>query len=325
MKKGKIDLKDLNEIISSYVGVKKKQTILSSSIGEDSCLIDLKLLDEDIMLISSDPITFTSKNIGRLAVIINTNDIYASGGLGYGIMLNILIPTNRTLNDLKKIMEEIHDECINHNLQILGGHTEVTDAVNDIIISVTIIGTSKKQNVIKTSSSKKGDLIFLTKTLGIEGTIVLFDEHKSELKEILTEYEIQEIEKFREKLTIKNECEILRNININSMHDITEGGLIGALLEMSVSSKNGFKIFKEKIKIHDITKKICDYLNKDIFHLISSGNLLFTCDKEQKKIIQENFYNTDIECVIIGEVIEENQYYLDNERIPFDISDSFFD
>lgn len=326
MKKGKLDLKNLNEIIKNYVGVSKKQTLLSSSIGEDSCLIDLKKFDDDIMLISSDPITFTSKNIGKLSVIINTNDIYASGGKGYGIILNVFIPPNKTIEDFKKIMEEIHFECINHHLQILGGHTEVTDVVNDIVISVTIIGTSKKEHIVKTSTSKKGDLIFLTKTLGIEGTVILFDEFKNELKEILTNEEILLIEKFRDEISIKRECEILRNFKINSMHDVTEGGLIGALFEICVSSKNGFKIFEKNIEIHEVTKKICNYLKKDIYHLISSGNLLFTCDPIHEKNIKNAFLDKNLDCFVIGEIIEEGKYLINNgedREILMDISDSF--
>lgn len=327
MKKGKIDLKVLNNIIKNYTGMQKKQTIMSSNIGEDSCLIDLKSFNEDVILISSDPITFTSQNIGKLAVIINTNDIYASGGIGYGIILNIFLPTNKTIDDFENVMKEIHYECINHNLQILGGHTEVTDVVNDIVVSITIIGVANKDNIVNTGSSNKGDLIFLTKTLGIEGTIILFDEFNSKLKGILTDNDINEIENFRNKISIKEECEILRNFKLTSMHDVTEGGLLGALFEMSISSGNGFRIFKDKIIVHEITKKICNYLDKNVYNLISSGNLLFTCERKYEDVINQAFKDKNVDCFLIGEVIEEGKYFLndnvDNELF-LDISDSFF-
>lgn len=327
MRKGKIDLGNLKEIIASYTGVKKSETLLSSSIGEDCCLIDLKSLKDDVMLISSDPITFTSKDIGKLAVIINTNDIYASGGRGYGIILNILLPENKTLEDLKEVMNQIHTECVIHNLEILGGHTEVTDVVNDIVVSLTIIGTSSKNEIVKTSTSKEGDLIFLTKTLGIEGTTILYKEFKEELQNLLSEDEKIEIEKFCEMLSIKKECEILKNFKITSMHDVTEGGLMGALFEMSISSQNGFRIFKDKIKIHNATKKICEHLNKDVYHLISSGNLIFTCEKDQKDVVLKEFEKQNIECSLIGEIISKGNYFINDGKDvekPFDISDSFF-
>lgn len=39
------------------------------------------------------------------------------------------------------------------------------------------------------------------------------------------------------------------------MHDITEGGLLGGLFEVAMASNKGFKIFKEKIPMLDITKR----------------------------------------------------------------------
>lgn len=323
MKMGKLNLKDFDDVIKNYMGIKKKSTLLSSSIGEDSCIIDIKLIKEDFILISSDPITFTSKDIGKLSIIINSNDIYATGGNGYGIILTILIPENKTMEDFRSLMEEINKECIEHDLEILGGHTEVTNIVNDIVVSVTIIGVADKKDIVRTSTSKKGDLIFLTKTLGIEGTILLFDEVKDKLS--CNYYE--DIEKFKTYLSIKDESRILKNFNITSMHDITEGGLIGALLEMSYASKNGFRIVNENIEIHKLTRELCSILNKDVLRIVSSGNLIFTSNKMYKNDILDAFYDKGIKCSVIGEVIDDGDYFINyngiDNRILANIEDSY--
>lgn len=324
MKLGKLNLKDLSNIISTYKGVKKRETLLGSSIGEDSCVIDMKLFEDDLMVISSDPITFTSKDIGKLSITINTNDIYASGGDGYGVILTILIPEHKGLDDFKCLMEDIHKECLYHNLEILGGHTEVTGVVNDIVVSVTILGTLKRKNLRKSSTANKGDLIFLTKTLGIEGTILLFEEFKDRIN---VDYS-NEIAEFRDKLSIKNECMILRGFDITSMHDITEGGMIGALFEMCSSSSHGFRIFRDRVSIHPITKNICSKLNKDVMRLISSGSLIFTSHKNNEEDILREFSKHNIECNVVGEIIDDGVYFMNENGkdsiISFDISDSYF-
>lgn len=327
MKKGKLDLKDLSNVIKKYKGVKRENTILGSAIGEDCSILNLKSFSDEFMLISSDPITFTSKNIGKLGVIINTNDVYATGGEGYGLILNIFLPESATLMDFEIIMNQIHEECLVHNLEILGGHTEVTDVVNDIMISVTIIGTCSK-NYFKTSSSNVGDSILLTKTLGIEGTTILFDEFKHKLSKILNEDDLNEVERYRNFISIRNESLILKNFEVTSMHDVTEGGLIGALLEISLCSQNGFRIFKNNIGIGDLTRKICNYLGVDVLRLISSGNLIFTCKKSLSEIIKFELTKNGIDCFIIGEIIERGKYFLndgikDNE-IGLYNGDSFF-
>lgn len=328
MREGKLDLNDLKKVIESYTGIIHKETLVRPSIGEDSCVIDLNSLNEEVMFVSSDPITITSKDVGKLSIIINSNDIYASGGSCYGVILNVLLPPHKSVDDFENIMRDIHTECINHDLEILGGHTEVTDVVNDIVVCVTIIGFGNKNHVVKTSSLNVGDLIFLTKPLGIEGTVILFDSFKNDVKNILSEEELCEIEKFRNRISVKCESEILKNFNITSMHDVTEGGLIGALFEMSVSSRKGFEILKDKINVHSITEKICSHLNKDVYRLIASGNLLFTASKNLKDEIQNKFSSVGIECSVIGEVLEEGKYIFISEscdELKIDIKDSIFD
>ncbi len=323
MRMGKLNLNDLDDIIKNYTGIRKKSTLLASGIGEDTCIIDIKSIKDNLMLISSDPITFTSKDIGRFSVIINSNDIYATGGNGYGIILTVLIPPNKTIEDFKILMEEINSECIEHDLEILGGHTEVTNVVNDIVISATIIGTGNEKDIVRTSTSKKGDLIFITKPLGIEGTILLFDTVKDKLS--LDYYD--DIKKFREWLSVRKESMILRNFDISSMHDITEGGLIGALFEMSYASRNGFRIFRENIEVHPLTREICSMLNKDVLRLISSGNLIFTSHETYKDEILEAFDKENIKCSVIGEIIDEGNYFIKyngiNNKIVNTIEDSY--
>ncbi len=323
MELGKLNLKDLKYILENYTGVKKKETLLRSALGEDVSVIDVKSLKDDLILISSDPITLTSENIGKFSIEINTNDIYSSGGEGYGVTLTILIPENKTLCDFKNIMEEIHKECIVHNLEILGGHTEVTKAVNDIVVCVTIIGVTKRNLLKKTSGCEEGDLIFLTKTLGIEGTLLLYKDFKEKFGDIYKKEE----EIFSNSISIREECRILREFNVSSMHDITEGGLLGALFEMSLSSGKGFKIFKENVKINPFTEKMCKEFNKDVLRLISSGNLLFTSKKEYKDEILNKMKEKNIECFMIGEIIKRDTYLINDKgkdiNVPFHIKDSY--
>lgn len=329
MELGKLKLSELQKILNDCKGYQRDEVILKSSIGEDSSAIDLSKIKNNIMLISTDPITFTSKNIGNLAVLINSNDIYASGGVPFGVLVTILLPPNKNLEDISCIMEDIHKQCFNNKIQILGGHTEVTESVNEIVVSITILGTTSNKNFVRTSTSCSFDKIILTKTLGIEGTSILLDEHYLELKNILNEDEIKEGKSFSNKISIKEECEILREFKINSMHDITEGGIIGALLEMSLSSGKGFRIYKEKINVSKVTSKICKYFNIDVLRLISSGNLLFTCSDLEFEKIEKRFKEMKIEYSLVGEIISEEKYILnengiDNE-IDISIKDSFLD
>ena len=63
--------------------------------------------------------------------------------------------------------------CTNLGIQIAGGHTEVTDAVNQPIITVTGIGKVKRNACLKTANAKPGQDIVVSKYVGLEGTSIL--------------------------------------------------------------------------------------------------------------------------------------------------------
>ncbi len=73
-------------------------------------------------------------------------------------------------------MKQAGEEAEKLNIDIIGGHTEVTDAVNKIVITTTVIGKQLKSNVINPEDIRVGDKIIITKTAGIEGTSIIANE-----------------------------------------------------------------------------------------------------------------------------------------------------
>ena len=143
-----------------------------SSLAQDCSSFEI----DDTILISTDPITGADEGAGGLAIKINANDIYAAGGQPMLAVITILAPPNATVEEIKRVMVDAENEAERNNIEIVGGHTEFTDAVNKIVVSVTIIGKTDKH--ITADSAKAGDSIILTKTIGIEGTVILAHDYE---------------------------------------------------------------------------------------------------------------------------------------------------
>jgi hydrogenase expression/formation protein HypE len=104
------------------------------------------------------------------------------------------------------------------------------------------------------------------------------------------------------ELSVLKEGRLMKNL-ATSMHDITEGGLLGALWEVKEASGNGFRVEYGKIPIRVLTRKLCRYFNLDPLRLISSGSMLITVTDgdEAMRILKENH----VEAYLIGEICEE--------------------
>ena len=90
MKIGKVSESILKRSVFSQIKTKRKEVLVGAGVGEDCAA--LKLENGEIFVISTDPITGTAKDVGKLAVHITANDIASSGAEPIGIMLSLLLP-----------------------------------------------------------------------------------------------------------------------------------------------------------------------------------------------------------------------------------------
>lgn len=300
MKVGKLNWDDLKKIIDDSRGAIRNDVRIRSGIGEDCSVIDF---GEYECVVSTDPITGAEKNSGKLAVNINCNDIASAGVEPLGILVTILAPEGSSLEDIKSVMKEIGEETKKLNVEILGGHTEITRAVNKMVISCTVIGKGLKDKSIATSGAKENDDIIVTKLLCLEGTGIVVNDYEDKIKGILTHEEIAEAKTYLNSLSVVREGVIAGKFGVNSMHDITEGGVLGALWEVAKASNLGFRVYKEKMPISHITEKICKKYSIDPLRLISSGSMLITTKNGDKLI--EVLKEQGIEASIIGKIVKQ--------------------
>ena len=306
MKEGKLDFDDLRNIILNNKTIKRSEVKVRNDVGEDCSIIDFGDCEG---IFSTDPITGANENVGKLAVHINCNDIASSGGEPIGILVTILAPTSSSLEEINKVMNEIDEEAAKIGVEIIGGHTEVTSAVNKMVISVTVIGKNLKGKSIKTAGAKLDDDIIVTKALGLEGTYILINDYEERIQKILSKEEIEFGKSLINKISVLEEGKIGGEFGVHSMHDITEGGLLGGLFEVAMASNKGFKIYKDKIPMFDITKKVCEEFKIDPLRLISSGSMLITTKNGEELI--KKLKDKGIDASIIGKICEQGGILVD--------------
>jgi len=97
-----------------------------------------------------------------------------------------------------------------------------------------------------------------------------------------------------------------------AMHDVTEGGVLGALWELAEASGVGLRIYEDKIPVRPETQAICEEFGLNPLKLISSGCMLITCRDGQGML--EALNREGIPASIIGEVVEEGRTLVSGER-----------
>lgn len=295
---------DLLETFLDRLNLQDPSLVIHPGIGEDIAAIDI--CNEQVMVLKTDPITFTTDAIGNFAVLINANDIVTSGAIPRWFLTTLLFPVNTSPSQIWHVMKEIETTCFNNGIALCGGHTEITDAVKRPIISGMMVGTVKKSELIKKQRMKPGDLLLLTKGISVEGTAIIATEFHGELKRLgLLDAEIEKCKKFQEQISILKEAEIaIKSKMTTAMHDITEGGLATALTELSIAGGHRLRIHMDRITVFPETRKICDLFNLDPLGLIGSGSLLICCNSQAAPALIADIKDADIHVSCIGEVLE---------------------
>lgn len=297
METGKLTADHLVRLLNEYRGALRPDVLMAGKLGEDCSYI--KIADQTLV-VSTDPVTAAESDLGTIAFNINMNDIATSGAEGIGLLVTVLLPPGSGPQVLDQIMRELHTLCLAHGLQILGGHTEVTDSVNRPIVSVTAIGKVPYGEEIYSAGLQAGDALVVSKFLGIEGTLILADVCRDTARQVLTKEELKTIDGFRDLLSVIPEGRIGRTLGVHSMHDVTEGGILGGVYEVVQSSGLGATLDQQLFPFHEVTLKLTRALGLDETKLISSGAMLFGTEDPDRLI--EELKNAGIEAAIIGRV-----------------------
>jgi hydrogenase expression/formation protein HypE len=301
LKTGKLDNDLLETIVLRHISHRRPEVLTRPGVGEDCAVIDFG--DYDCVL-STDPITAAAAQAGFLAIHVSCNDIASNGVAPLGIMLAVLLPEGTEEEEVRALMRRAAEAAEELDVEIIGGHTEITAAVTKPVIISTAIGRSRKGASQSAKNMRPGDCLLLTKQAGLEGTGIIAGDFKQRLAGVLTEEETAEAEAMLSRVSVVREGVIAGKIGTAGMHDVTEGGVLGAVWEMCGISGTGAEIWEDAIPVAAVTRKLCDRLGLNSLRLISSGSMLIAARPEKKEALLSAIGEAGVEIACIGVVRE---------------------
>jgi hydrogenase expression/formation protein HypE len=236
-----------------------------------------------MLVVAADPITFATDQIGHYAVAVNANDIAVRGATPRWFLATLLLPAGTTRADVQAIMEALAAACRALDIDLVGGHTEVTSGIDRPIVAGTMLGEVAAERLVTTSGARPGDALLLGGALAVEGTAVLAREAADALRA-----------RGVPPAMIARAADLLRDPGISvvtmaralcdavqphAMHDPTEGGLATALAELAAASAVGVHLAAPAtLPFLPETRAVSRALGLDPLGLLASGALLAAVD-----------------------------------------------
>lgn len=232
----------LSEILCSL-----KQDFLDPAVivdfkNSDDCAV-YDLNEDEYLLVTTDfftPIVDDPYIYGVVSAANAVSDIYAMGGKP--IIANAILGYPRdqvTSKDLEQILRGGTETLNNSQCRIVGGHTIENPQP---FYGFTVLGTVKKSNLKKNIGAQEGDLLILTKPLGVG--IYSNALKLGLLAEDLYRFMLPHVMKVN-----KEGFDLGFLSGVHSMTDLTGFGLIGHALELCQETELTLELFYHRIEL----------------------------------------------------------------------------
>ena len=253
-----------NDLLKDFLGgfaLQDPSVLVRPGVGEDVAVVEA---EEGVVVLTTDPITLASDQLAYYAVTVNANDLATSGAVPRWLLTTLLFPAGSTAVQIHRLMQELQSVSHEMGISLCGGHTEITEAVNQPIVIVQLAGTVDRDSLIDKRNMKEGDRILMTKAVALEGTSIIAREYPDALRCLgMLEDEIQRCRQFLldPGISILEEARIAaRSPGVSAMHDVTEGGVATALQELSVAGGHRLQVMVDGIPVLPETEKLCRML-----------------------------------------------------------------
>ena len=253
----------IREIILPICGT----PVTGLGIGDDAAMIDLPAgtsllvstdkIPEDLLALQLD--LMSPFEHGRYLAQVNISDVAAMGGLPLGLLSNLAMPNNFSLEYLKQFFQGFVSGGAEMDVPVIGGDIGWGSAP---CFTATVIGCVEKERVLTRSGASVGDRVFVSGPVGGFGTaLAYFAVAKKEGFCISEDYERYLVERLVHPTAKTKISRLLAESGIcTSCMDITDG-FRQTVIELTEASGVGFAIDEDRLPIHPVTLEVAEFLN----------------------------------------------------------------
>ena len=271
-------------------------------VGDDAAVINHEgyrtLVSVDLLVegVHFDMTYTPLRHLGYKAAVVNFSDIYAMNGTPTQIVVGLGISNRYSVEALDELYAGIRLACENYNVDLVGGDT--TSSQSGLVISITVIGQAKDEDVVYRSGAQPKDLLCVSGDLGgaYMGLLILEREKAEYLANPNMQPQLQGFDYVLERQlkpeARKDVVARLKELGIKptSMIDISDG-LASEVLHLCKESGVGCQLYEGKIPQDPSTVKLAkDFQIVPSITALNGGEdyeLLFTINQKDYEKIQK--------------------------------------
>lgn len=257
----------LLNLLKTLPPVTDPNVLIGSSSADDAAVY--KLSDELALVFTTDfftPIVDRPYDFGAVAAANALSDVYAMGGTPFSALSIVGFPDTLLPKEvLVEILRGAIDKTNEAGAAIVGGHTIKSE---EPIFGLAVVGKVSPNRVLSNAGAQPGDVLILTKPLGLGIITTAAKNGEDSLGAIQEAIAI---------MTTLNRAagEVFANAGIHALTDVTGFGLLGHLRNIVAASQVSAHINFERVPVLSAAR---DYVQRGISPGGTHANLRFLAD-----------------------------------------------
>ncbi len=308
---GKATAELFEQVILRRLGARDADVLVPPRHGVDVGVV--RVAEGMAMALTADPVfvvpAYGWERAAWFAVHILASDAATSGLPLRWIAVDLNLPPEISDKDLTRLWDAFHRTCADLGIAVVTGHTARYDGCAwPMVGGATCMALGPEDAYVTPQMARPGDAVVVTKGAAIEATALFAATFPDRLAAGVGEATVQAADALFERMTVVPEAVAarefgLRDRGVTAMHDATEGGVLGGLLEVAIASELGMRVDLEAIPVRPEVRAVCEHVGIDPYVSISEGTLIATVVPDRAEAYLAFLAGRGIEAAVVGEIV----------------------
>ena len=281
---GKLEPEIISDIVFRNLGAPNPSVKVGPRSGFDNAVVSIG--GGRNLILTSDPVSMIPamgmERSAWLSLHHLVSDFTTTGLKPEFAVFDFNLPTELTLVQLKSYFRALGEECKRLGISIVGGHTgRYPGGGFTVVGGGVVLGIARDGEYLTPDMASSGDAIILTKGAAIETTAILANSFPETISAKLGGGLLRRARNYPSLCsTVIDSLAAVQGVGgreVTSMHDATEGGVLGALHEHAAASGKNFLVDARRIYVSEESVRVCSLFRIDPLLSLSGGTLIITC------------------------------------------------
>jgi hydrogenase expression/formation protein HypE len=310
---GKLAPGALERLILPHLGAQRPEVLVGPRPGHDAAI--LKVGAGRVIAVTTDPLSIVPalglQRSARLCCHLLASDLWTSGIPPAFASVCLDLPPSLGDTELETFLRAMSAEWSKLEVAVVAGHTGRYPGKGEstIVGAATLIGLGDEGRYVTPAMASPGDRVIVTKGCAIEATAIAAFQIPERLGPLLEEDGLERARDWIDQVSVVDDCRALIQIGVHergvtALHDATEGGVLGGLLELARASGHDLRIMRERIPLDPKAKAACEaWGGIDPYWTLGEGALIATVRPQRLEAALAALVEAKIPAAEVGEVV----------------------